>query len=199
MNDNFQDLMREATRLTREGRLNEATQTIQRALSGAAEARAVSRDTNSRAGAVSLTPAASPLVLDGSKFEAEARTLTAAPTVRDDAPTSGSPVDAPQAWPLPTRNDVDAAAQVDPSEFTSGTYTHSSQTRIYKLYTPPGPIGRQLPLVVMLHGCTQDPDDFAAGTGMNERAREQGFFVLYPAQSQEANPSRCWNWFKRSH
>ena len=47
-------------------------------------------------------------------------------------------------------------------------------------------------LVVMLHGCTQNPDDFAAGTGMNEAALERGFFVLYPAQAQHANPSRCW-------
>ena len=56
-----------------------------------------------------------------------------------------------------------------------------------------------MPLVVMLHGCTQNPDDFAAGTGMNERAREQGFCVLYPEQSQDANPHRCWNWFKHNH
>jgi poly(hydroxyalkanoate) depolymerase family esterase len=48
----------------------------------------------------------------------------------------------------------------------------------------------------MLHGCTQDPDDFAAGTGMNAAAREQGFFVLYPAQAQAANAQRCWNWFQ---
>jgi poly(hydroxyalkanoate) depolymerase family esterase len=51
----------------------------------------------------------------------------------------------------------------------------------------------------MLHGCTQDPDDFAAGTGMNTLAREQGFYVLYPAQSQEANAQRCWNWFQHNH
>ena len=51
----------------------------------------------------------------------------------------------------------------------------------------------------MLHGCTQDPDDFAAGTAMNERAREQGFCVLYPEQSKDANPQRCWNWFKHNH
>ncbi|MDB5891600.1 MAG: Poly(3-hydroxyalkanoate) depolymerase [Polaromonas sp.] len=56
-----------------------------------------------------------------------------------------------------------------------------------------------MPLVVMLHGCTQHPDDFAAGTAMNELARAQGFFVLYPAQSQKANPQRCWNWFKHTH
>jgi poly(hydroxyalkanoate) depolymerase family esterase len=64
---------------------------------------------------------------------------------------------------------------------------------------PPAVAGRSLPLVVMLHGCTQDPDDFAASTGMNALARDQGFYVLYPAQAQDANPSRCWNWFKHIH
>lgn len=80
-------------------------------------------------------------------------------------------------------------------EFTSGTHTHGAQTRRFKLYRPSGHYGQPLPLVVMLHGCTQSPDDFALGTGMNQRAREQGFFVLYPEQAQEANPARCWNWF----
>jgi poly(hydroxyalkanoate) depolymerase family esterase len=51
----------------------------------------------------------------------------------------------------------------------------------------------------MLHGCTQNPDDFAAGTGMNDVALQRGFCVLYPAQSPRINPQRCWNWFKRSH
>jgi poly(hydroxyalkanoate) depolymerase family esterase len=50
---------------------------------------------------------------------------------------------------------------------------------------------------VMLHGCTQTPDDFAAGTRMNALAEEAGCFVLYPEQTQGANRSRCWNWFKR--
>lgn len=71
--------------------------------------------------------------------------------------------------------------------------------RDFKLYVPPHDGTARLPLVVMLHGCTQGPDDFAAGTAMNEAARAQGFYVLYPAQSGKANPQRCWNWFKHSH
>jgi poly(hydroxyalkanoate) depolymerase family esterase len=83
--------------------------------------------------------------------------------------------------------------------FTSGSHTHATLTRGYKLYVPTPSTGQARPLVVMLHGCTQNPDDFAVGTGMNERAREQGFCVLYPEQSQAANPQRCWNWFKHNH
>jgi poly(hydroxyalkanoate) depolymerase family esterase len=52
-------------------------------------------------------------------------------------------------------------------------------------------------MIVMLHGCTQTPDDFAAGTRMNALAEERACLVLYPAQTQAANRSRCWNWFKR--
>lgn len=47
----------------------------------------------------------------------------------------------------------------------------------------------------MLHGCTQDPDDFASGTRMNELAEANGFWVLYPAQAPRSNVSKCWNWF----
>jgi poly(hydroxyalkanoate) depolymerase family esterase len=66
----------------------------------------------------------------------------------------------------------------------------------YKLYVPGSHAGAQVPLVVMLHGCSQSPDDFAAGTRMNELAEEQEFLVVYPGQTEAANMSRCWNWFK---
>lgn len=92
-----------------------------------------------------------------------------------------------------------AAKDQEAEAFISGSHTHGGLTRNYKLYVPPNSSGRALPLVVMLHGCTQDPDDFAAGTEMNTLAHEQGFFVLYPAQSQDGNAQRCWNWFARAH
>ncbi len=82
--------------------------------------------------------------------------------------------------------------------FTAGHYRNECGARDYKLFEPARD-GRALPLVVMLHGCTQDPDDFARGTRMNALARERGFLVLYPAQSQRGNAQRCWNWFKHNH
>jgi poly(hydroxyalkanoate) depolymerase family esterase len=85
-----------------------------------------------------------------------------------------------------------------PGEFIAGSHSNQAGTRPYKLYVPTGYAGKTLPMIVMLHGCTQTPDDFAAGTGMNSLAEERKFFVLYPAQTPAANGSRCWNWFKRS-
>lgn len=89
-------------------------------------------------------------------------------------------------------------AAVQAGKFISGTHTSQAGTRPYKLYVPARYAATAAPLVVMLHGCTQTPDDFAAGTRMNALAEEHGCFVLYPAQTQTANRSRCWNWFKRS-
>ena len=88
-------------------------------------------------------------------------------------------------------------SRVEEGNFISGSYTSPAGTRPYKLYIPAGYAGKPLPMIVMLHGCTQTPDDFAAGTRMNALAEERGCFVLYPAQTRAANRSRCWNWFKR--
>ena len=77
-----------------------------------------------------------------------------------------------------------------------GSFTAPAGSRDYLLYVPPGAAGSTpRPLVVMLHGCTQTPADFAAGTAMNALADRDGFVVLYPAQSKAANQSACWNWF----
>lgn len=81
------------------------------------------------------------------------------------------------------------------SQFLWGEYAGRAGSRRYKLYIPSCFAGQPMPLLVMLHGCLQDPDDFAAGTQMNAVAEERGCLVLYPAQAAEANPQRCWNWF----
>ena len=86
--------------------------------------------------------------------------------------------------------DIPAGAQ-----FIDGVYSNHAGTRSYKLYIPSSYHGQAMPLIVMLHGCTQNPDDFAAGTQMNALAEEKECFVVYPAQTQGANSSRCWNWF----
>lgn len=93
------------------------------------------------------------------------------------------------------------ARRVDdaPGEFLMGSFANHAGARDYKLYLPSGYQGQELPLVVMLHGCTQTPDDFASGTRMNAAAELNPCLVLYPAQAQRANGSRCWNWFKANH
>ena len=80
------------------------------------------------------------------------------------------------------------------ARFETRNYANEAGSRAYKLYIPSGYSGQALPLVVMLHGCTQGPNDFASGTRMNELAEEQTFFVVYPAQALAANAFRCWNW-----
>lgn len=92
--------------------------------------------------------------------------------------------------------DVEAIAG---DAFIAGSFGNQAGQRDYKLYVPPNAGDRPLALVVMLHGCTQDADDFAAGTAMNDAARTQGFYVLYPIQSQQFNPQKCWSWFKHTH
>jgi poly(hydroxyalkanoate) depolymerase family esterase len=87
-------------------------------------------------------------------------------------------------------------AETLPGTFSEGSFTNAAGTRSYKLYVPSSYQGdTPAALVVMLHGCTQDPDDFARGTQMNALAEETGCLVVYPAQSFQANSSRCWNWF----
>jgi poly(hydroxyalkanoate) depolymerase family esterase len=81
------------------------------------------------------------------------------------------------------------------AQFIAGSYVNHAGSRNYKLYIPSTYHGQAMPLLVMLHGCTQSPDDFAAGTQMNAVAEEMQCFVVYPEQSKSANNTKCWNWF----
>lgn len=84
----------------------------------------------------------------------------------------------------------------DGAQFLTRSYVNSAGRRNYKLYIPQRHHGGRRPLLIMLHGGTQNADDFAAGTRMNSFAEEDGFLVAYPVQCRSGNASLCWNWFK---
>lgn len=90
---------------------------------------------------------------------------------------------------------VDTPDRLRTGQFVARSLTNAAGTRAYKLYIPASYTGQPMPLLVMLHGCKQDPDDFATGTRMNEIAEKAGCFVAYPAQTKSANGYKCWNWF----
>ena len=165
----FQKLMLDATHFTRSGNLQAATAAIQAALAG---------------GAPTATDTTEP-----NRTNAIRQAVDVIDVIAREMPEDV------------VRSPSHAFTHQTPGSerFIAGSYGSASKQRDFKLYIPPNAGKRALPLVVMLHGCTQSPDDFAAGTDMNALAGAQGFYVLYPAQSQAANPQRCWSWFKHSH
>jgi poly(hydroxyalkanoate) depolymerase family esterase len=74
-------------------------------------------------------------------------------------------------------------------------FANASGRRRYLLYVPSSYHGQTVPLIVMLHGCTQLSSDFGTGTRMNAAAEREGFIVAYPEQPRVANMAKCWNWF----
>lgn len=81
-------------------------------------------------------------------------------------------------------------------DWLAGVALGAGGARRYRLYRPPGvQPGERLPLLVMLHGCGQDPGTFARGTRMNRLAARERFLVLYPEQDRLSNAQGCWNWF----
>ncbi|NML16917.1 PHB depolymerase family esterase [Azohydromonas sp. G-1-1-14] len=216
--------MAEATRLTRAGDLQAATALIQAALAGSAPPRGTPAPPRGNVIDIParVIPDAQALANGDAAIQAPATATGASteplPGAVHAPPAAAQPTGAslrsrlarfakgltrrradPPEAPVPAQPAVTEPAKPGGDSFVEGSHTEAGLTRHYKLYIPPERHGAGLPLVVMLHGCTQHPDDFAAGTGMNEAAREHGFYVLYPAQAQKANPQRCWNWFKHNH
>jgi poly(hydroxyalkanoate) depolymerase family esterase len=90
-----------------------------------------------------------------------------------------------------------ARAHASSGTFTQYTYNGSAGSRPYYVYTPANyQVGTPVPLIVMLHGCTQTPTDFANGTQMNTLADQDQFIVVYPQQTSTYNSLECWNWFQ---
>ena len=83
------------------------------------------------------------------------------------------------------------------AQFLNASFTCQAGSRSFRTYVPASAVNGVTGVVVMLHGCTQTPEDFAAGTGMNALAEQHGFVVVYPAQSRGDNAQSCWNWFSR--
>lgn len=75
---------------------------------------------------------------------------------------------------------------------TTETFTISGHAT--DLYVPSAPQAKA-PLLLMLHGCSQNAQDFEAATLMNDLAEKQGFYVVWPTQPSSKNAGKCWNWF----
>ncbi len=240
MNDQMRTGMVAATRLTRAGKLHEATALIQRLLHGTRVPTTTGSSADSEMDApidvpfqvIDPTSQPMPPVAHGPLWTTRTVKGTASPqperaapegiserasvevlTVPPVSPTeqAAAPPQAPRVMrastnvgtmpPLPgrtgrSRPNLGRQVVQTTGQFVTGSYTNQAGSRPYKLYIPSRNQGQALPLVVMLHGCTQTPDDFAAGTQMNVLAEQEGFLVVYPAQTSTANQSRCWNWFQ---
>lgn len=209
MNKTSSNQMLEATRLTREGKLAEATAILQRALRGDGKAEAAA--TPSRRDA--MAPSGSPpkiIDIDPDTDEANAHPSTerSFPPSRAtfSRPSIGDPPEA-MTSPLPdalrrffAQSRLGGRSRAietlpDGARFETRSFTNRAGSRGYKIYVPSSGRGEAMPLVVMLHGCTQTPDDFAAGTRMNMLAEKHRCVIAYPDQAHSANAQKCWNWF----
>ncbi|HET7519653.1 MAG TPA: PHB depolymerase family esterase [Actinomycetes bacterium] len=180
----MQDEMNEATRLTRDGRLAEATALIQRTLGGRPGGASGGVDSSEHPGSGSAT------------FPHRGARRRTGWVPRGPGWGQGEPG---FRWGQRGSGSGQGAEGAPGAGLRDGSFTNAAGTRGYKLYVPTAAAGRDMPLVVMLHGCTQTAADFAAGTRMNELAERDGFLVAYPEQVAKANQRRCWNWFLPAH
>lgn len=179
--------MQQALALVRSGKLQEASELLLGA-QGAAPAHAAQ---GSWQGAPFAATAADFAKKMGSQMPGKAAPVDIADMLAKAGggrgPLAAQPGGSPSATP-----DPDA-----PGQFQRVAFAHLGQDHAYWLYLPKreAPAGGR-PLVLMLHGCTQDAQDFARGTRMNAAAEAESAAVLYPSQPHSANANGCWNWFR---
>jgi poly(hydroxyalkanoate) depolymerase family esterase len=172
--------MAEALALVREGRLQEASELL---MGNAATAvRPGVTRTQAQPGVRVFDLAArgfAPVQDAMSKLDVHAGDTSTAASAQRSAPSARAPGDS------------------EPGQFGRVAFNHQGSSHPYFLYTPStaAPTGGR-PLILMLHGCTQDAQDFARGTRMNTTAETAGALVLYPTQGKKANANGCWNWFR---
>ena len=194
----LQDMLK-ATALVRGGRLSDATSLIRTLLKTKAPAAAGAAEPNIAA------PENGRLIDFAPSPETGSWTLPEAPRAKGEADEAGrrrsgfaaKDFSARRSPRFDARRHGGAAPKIpDGASFSEHSCACPQGLLNYKLYVPSRYVGAPLPLIVMLHGCTQSPDDFAAGTQMNAAAEERNAFVAYPEQPQSANASKCWNWFR---
>ncbi|MET0224807.1 MAG: PHB depolymerase family esterase [Dokdonella sp.] len=201
--------MAAVTRLTREGRLDDAMRLLQGGSVADVAPDAACHRANVTDDAAQIIDMQPPSAENGGAWTAPtASTPSDAPPAAAQPSASAQPSAPPPSSlratlerVLKPRIRVGNAAErsADPlppgARFEQRSFGTALANRSYKLYVPSSYDGAPRALLVMLHGCTQSPDDFARGTRMNALAEEHGFLVVYPAQSPTANSSKCWNWF----
>src|SRR5580698_935303 len=172
------DVMNEALGLVKKSDLGGATALIRKALSGESAPAGANDDSK----APPPRPSAKVIPLPQRRPLGETlRALRMRPVISPGAPEAPTP--APELG----------------ERFLKRAYHGPAGSLDYRLYVPADAEQRELALVIMLHGCTQSPEDFALGTRMNALAEEFGLIVAYPHQTRLANPNGCWNWFDRRH
>jgi poly(hydroxyalkanoate) depolymerase family esterase len=177
MTDDSNATMTAALRLIRSGQLVEATALLQRRLGASLSATATK---SARSGLLGR--------------------LRSGPQARLAGPLVSPSAGLPGMADLGSASSRAAAAAAAPGgEIRHLTHTEAAGTRSFDLYIPTDYTGEAIPLVVMLHGGSQDAADFAAGTRMNDFAEQHTFLVAYPEQSSAANSGGYWNWFRPEH
>ena len=179
MSKNFTQSLLRATRMTSMGRLMGATRLIQKALLKAS------------VGAKPLPPSGRPSAFKGTLIGTpnRAKATIAAEITETIAPRQ-----------------TGTKARSARDSFEAGQFKFEGKLYPYRLYLPPPVVkstnseqNTRMPLMVLLHGCTQNAQDFARGTAMNDLAGQHHAMVLYPEQISKSNSARCWNWFEPGH